>query len=88
MTNSILNECLQYGNLPIVLILQELEQKEEYDLCIDIAIAIKSYNSSFSTVFTAKMEQEYYSEYLEAKNHLKYYLKDIRRKLNSINYVL
>jgi len=91
--NDIHKLLLSYGMLPVLKVLWELEEKEDYDNCIFIRDGINSFKSRFALVFSGdkeiETEEEYYKYYLQysdkcgeiIKSNLEYYIKEIKEKL-------
>lgn len=84
---------LSYGILPMITVLKELEDKEDYDKCISLRDAIHTYRTKYYFAFSAdkKIEtEEDYEDYWNqfgkeygriAKSNMKYYIKEIKEKL-------
>jgi len=93
LENDIHKLLLSFGMLPMITILRELEDKEDYDKCISLRDAINSYRAKYYFAFSAdkKIEtEEDYEDYWNqfgkeygriAKGNMSYYIKEIKEKL-------
>lgn len=98
MTENDIQKCLlSYGFFPMTLILKELEENEFFEECLLILNSMNNYRERFKIVeeciptkYSKEFEKEYYSYFkkiddngvLLAKENIKYYLKEIKIKLN------
>lgn len=84
---------LSYGLLPMMTVLEELVENEDYEKCMLIRDGIASFKEKYSYVLSAEKaitsEQDYIEYYEDlkrgyskiAKHNMQYYIKDIKLKL-------
>jgi hypothetical protein len=96
-----IHKCLvSYGFFPMTLILKELEEEENYEMCDVILKCMNTFSSRFKVIgdevptqWSQEFEDEYYGYFknlnsegeLLAKDNIIYYLQDIRKRLNLNN---
>ncbi len=90
-------QLISFGNLPLTIVIRDLEEEERYLECAQIKNAIESYimrfpflAGEFSTVYSEELEDEYLDAFKHycpdlviplARNTIYYYVAEIKKNL-------